>query len=73
MPTWSVILVAVALLSYALTCWALIDVAWRSFTSLGEKAAWAMVAFIPFIGWLIYLMFGLGRGSRRKPPEPDSL
>jgi hypothetical protein len=48
-----------------LTVWALVDIAIKDFPSLKEKALWYIVALIPFIGWLFYLLFGFRRG--RKP------
>jgi uncharacterized membrane protein YhaH (DUF805 family) len=50
-----------------LTMWALVDVSIKTFSSLGEKATWWIVALIPFIGWLIYLVFGARRGTKQSP------
>ena len=72
MPSLPVLIITAGLVCYALTCWALIDVALRQFASIVEKAVWAGVAFIPFIGWLIYLLFGLRRGTRHQPLEGES-
>jgi hypothetical protein len=58
--------VAVGVFFYVLTCWAIIDVALKDFSSLPVKAAWGITAFIPFIGWLIYFAFGAKKGTRRK-------
>ena len=55
---------------YALTCLAMIDIAFKDFGSLPKKAAWGCVAFIPFIGCIIYFLFGYGRG-KRKPKDPE--
>lgn len=54
--------------SYLLTCWALIDVAARDFGAIEKKAVWGIIAFIPFIGWLIYLLWGHKKGTRRDDP-----
>ncbi|MFP4445489.1 MAG: PLD nuclease N-terminal domain-containing protein [Desulfosudaceae bacterium] len=72
MPSLPIIVIAVGLICYTLTCWALIDVAQRRFSSIVEKAIWAGVAFFPFIGWLIYLLFGRRRGSCRLPLDGNS-
>ncbi len=48
MPSLPIIVIAVGLICYTLTCWALIDVAQRRFSSIVEKAIWAGVAFFPF-------------------------
>lgn len=52
-----------------LTMWALVDVSMKTFSSTGEKATWWIVALIPFIGWLIYMVFGYRRGTRQNPVE----
>jgi uncharacterized membrane protein YhaH (DUF805 family) len=61
-------------LFYALTVWAIIDIARKDFGSIGKKAIWAFIALIPFIGWLIYLIFGFRKGSRscRMSPSCDN-
>lgn len=48
-----------------LTVWALVDISIKDFNTLKEKAIWYIIALVPFIGWLIYLIFGFRRG--RKP------
>ncbi len=46
------------------TVWAVVDAARREFGSLAEKAIWIMVAAVPFVGFLVYLLLGLRRGVR---------
>lgn len=58
--------IVVGVFFYTLTCLAIIDIALKDFSSLPVKAAWGITAFIPFIGWLIYFVFGYKRGKRRK-------
>jgi hypothetical protein len=58
--------IVVGVFFYTLTCLAIIDIALKEFSSLPVKAAWGITAFIPFIGWLIYFVFGYKRGKRRK-------
>ena len=48
-----------------LTIWMLVDISLKRFNSPGEKAAWWILTLTPFIGWLIYFVFGYRRG--RKP------
>ncbi len=48
-----------------LTVWALVDISIKDFNTLKEKAIWYIIALVPFIGWLIYLILGFRRG--RKP------
>ncbi len=54
---------------YILTCWAIIDIALKDFSSLPVKAAWGLTAFIPFVGWIIYFVFGYRQGKRKSRPE----
>ncbi len=58
--------VGIGLLFYVLTCWAVIDIAYKDFSSLPVKAAWGFTALIPFIGVVIYLIFGYRKGTRRE-------
>ena len=48
-----------------LTAWAVVDAALRDFGSTGKKALWIILASIPFIGVLVYFIFGRRMG--RKP------
>ena len=49
---------------FLLTVWALVDVFMKDFGSTGRKALWALVAGFPFVGALIYLLFGFRRGRK---------
>ena len=57
------IIIAVGAFFYLLTCVAFIDIARKDFGSLGMKALWGVIAFIPFIGVVIYIMFGFRKGK----------
>ncbi len=46
------------------TLWAVIHAAQKEFGSLREKVLWMMIAAIPFIGFIIYLIFGFRRGKK---------
>jgi uncharacterized membrane protein YhaH (DUF805 family) len=46
------------------TIWALVDCAQRDFADLRTKVIWMVVAGIPFIGFIIYLAFGLRKGKK---------
>ena len=50
---------------FILTVWALVDVFMKDFKTIGRKVFWALVAGFPFIGGIIYLIFGFRQG--RKP------
>ena len=49
---------------FVLTSLAITDVALKDFGGMGKKAIWGVIAFIPFIGWLIYIVFGYRKGKR---------
>ena len=46
------------------TFWAVLDAAQKEFGSFGHKAAWMLVGAVPFIGFVIYLLFGFKKGKR---------
>lgn len=46
------------------TLWAILDAARREFRSLGEKALWILVAAVPFVGFVVYLLLGFRRGAK---------
>lgn len=56
--TWIVI----GFLFFAITMLAFVDVARKDFGTTGKKALWAIITLIPFVGWLIYCLFGMRRG-----------
>ena len=45
------------------TLWAVIDAAQKEFGSLRKKVLWMIVAAIPFICFIIYLIFGFRKGK----------
>ena len=47
-----------------LTLWAVVNAAQKDFGTLGKKALWMMVAAVPFIGFIIYLLFGFRKGKK---------
>ena len=52
-----------------LTVWAIVDVLMKDFGTTGRKALWALVASVPFIGAVVYLLVGFRQG--RKPEHTD--
>jgi len=52
---------------FLFTVWAIVDVLMKDFGTTGRKALWALVAAVPFIGALIYLLIGFRQG--RKPQK----
>ncbi len=54
---------------FILTILAVFDVARKDFGTFSQKAIWGVVALIPFVGWLIYLLFGFRQGKKPKTPS----
>lgn len=67
--TTAEIIIYTGIACYLLTCLAIIDVATKDFGSLPKKAIWGFVAFIPFIGFLLYFVLGFRKGKRTKNME----
>ena len=50
---------------FLITCVALLDIARKDFGSIQMKALWAfVVALVPFVGVLVYFLFGFRKGKR---------
>ncbi len=47
-----------------ITFWAIFDAARRDFGSIEQKAIWVLVSAVPFIGFIVYLIFGMRRGQK---------
>jgi hypothetical protein len=52
-------------ISLGLTMLALVDIIVKDFGSPKAKFIWHIIAIIPIIGWLIYLIFGFKKGQRK--------
>jgi Phospholipase_D-nuclease N-terminal len=57
------IIIALTVPFFIATVWAVVNVAQKDFGSLGKKVTWAIVSMIPFVGFLIYLIFGFRKGT----------
>jgi hypothetical protein len=53
-------------ISFAFTVLALVDIIKKDFGSAKAKIIWHIVAIIPIIGWLIYLVFGFKKGQKNR-------
>lgn len=60
---------AIGLICFILTNAAFIDLALKDFGSTGKKAAWGIVALVPFIGFFVYFIFGARKGTRKTQVE----
>jgi hypothetical protein len=47
-----------------ITVWALVDVAQREFATPRQKIVWWLVASIPFVGAIPYVLFGIRQGKK---------
>ena len=47
-----------------MTVWAVVNVAQKDFGTGGKKALWLVVAAVPFIGFIFYLVFGFKKGTK---------
>ncbi len=56
---------------FILTMLAVFDIARKDFGTLGKKALWAVIALFPFVGWLVYLIFGFRKGKRIESSKPS--
>ena len=64
------IILLTGIIFYLLTVWSIIDIARKDFGSLGKKALWCFFVFIPFVGCILYILFGSRRGTRKQAPLP---
>ena len=61
-----IVVTVAGLVFWALTMLALIDVILKDFGTLQQKAVWFLISAVPFVGWLIYLLFGFRKGTRKQ-------
>ncbi len=54
-----------------MTCWAVFDIARKDFGGIEKKAAWGFTALVPFIGVIVYIVFGYRRGKPKAKPEVE--
>ena len=57
---------------YLLTVLAVIDIIRKDFGTIGKKALWGLIAVVPFIGWLVYLIFGFRKGKKAGAGNPST-
>jgi len=61
------VFVIIGLLFYLVTCLVFLDIARKDFGTLAKKVMWVAIAMIPFIGCVIYLVFGFRKGRKPAP------
>jgi len=66
MDMHTITVISVIGLIFLLITWAaLIDIVLKDFSSMPVKVIWGFIVLIPFIGCLVYLLFGYRKGKRR--------
>ena len=60
------IIIGICIPFIILTLWAIFDAARRDFGAIERKAIWILIAAVPFVGFFVYLIFGLKRGRKAK-------
>jgi len=58
------IFIALTVPFFLLSVWAIVDALQREFGTIGKKAIWCLIAAIPFIGFVIYFLFGVRKGQK---------
>jgi len=53
------------------TIWGMVNAAQKEFSTVAIKITWILIAGIPFIGFIIYLLFGFSRGRRPGTANTD--
>lgn len=66
-----VVIAGIGAIFWGLTIFAVIDVLLKDFGSTKTKAIWGLTALVPFVGWLIYLVFGFRKGIK-KTAQPEN-
>ena len=59
----SVLIILIGAVFWLLTCIAVFDIARKNFGGIEKKAAWGFVSLIPFLGPIVYFIFGCRRGK----------
>ena len=59
-----VIFLALCIPFFIATVWAIVDVSQKDFGTTGKKAQWWIIASVPFIGFIVYLIFGFRKGKK---------
>lgn len=66
-----IVWIKISVFFYLLTVLAIIDIIRKDFGTIGKKALWGLIAVVPFIGWLVYLIFGFRKGKKPGAGDPS--
>ena len=50
---------------FLFTIWAVVHAAQKDFNTTGQKVFWVLIASVPFLGFIIYFLFGEKSQSKR--------
>ncbi|MBI9077758.1 MAG: PLDc N-terminal domain-containing protein [Desulfatibacillum sp.] len=67
--SFAIIVLSLGVLFLILTWWAIFHIAARDFGSTERKAIWGVVSLVPFLGVLIYIIWGRKQGKRFRADE----
>jgi uncharacterized membrane protein YhaH (DUF805 family) len=56
--------IGIGVLFFLATFGAVIDIARKDFGGIEKKALWAFITLIPFIGPVVYFVFGFRKGKK---------
>ena len=65
-----IVWIKISVVFYLLTILSIVDIVRKDFWTIGKKALWGIIAMIPFVGWLIYLIFGFRKGKKSVDEDP---
>ncbi len=68
-PKTILVLIILAIPFVLLSFWAITNASQKEFGTLGKKTLWILVAAIPFIGFIIYFIFGFRKGRKQGSTE----
>ena len=68
----ALLIIAFGGIFWLLTCWAVIDIARKDFGAIEKKAIWGFTALVPFIGVVVYLIFGYRKGTPKSKLNPET-
>ena len=63
-----VVFLGISIPFFLMTIWAIVDVAQKDFGTVKKKVLWGVIAAIPFIGFIVYLIFGFRKGKKSETP-----
>lgn len=65
------VIILIGLAFLLLTWWAILDVARKDFGEFHYKVIWGFIALVPFIGCIIYFLFGYRKGKTAADTAPS--